>query len=386
MIYLDSASTTKPRREVINAMKSYFDIYWHNPSSLYSPSVRVKNDIKKARETVGKFINANGDEIYFTSSGSESNCWVIQGFVNECWSNDKTPIVITTTIEHKSIMDCVKNLYAQTYLVDVNKEGFVTWDALESTLMKSIKDAKEGFYDYNILVSIQYANNEIGTIQNIKELASIAHEYGALFHTDAVQVVGQISIDVNELGIDMLSASGHKFGAPKGIGFLYKKDNVKIQPLIYGSQMDGLRGGTENVPYIIGIAKAVELITREHRLEDELKMSMVQNHFISKLKALGCTINGSLEHRLLNNINVTFPHYITGESLLYMLDVSDVYISTGSACNSKSIKPSYVLKAIGLSDQDAMKTVRFTLSNDISEDDIDKVIYEIEKAIKIMES
>lgn len=384
MIYLDSASTTRPRKEVLNVMKPYFDLFWYNPSSLYTPSTHIKKHIEMAREKVGDFIGANGNEIYFTSGGSESNCWVIQGFINECWDNDKEPIVITSSIEHKSIIECVKHSSAVFYFVNVDKDGFVTDYALENVLMKAIKYGKEDCFDYRILVSIQYANNEIGTIQNIKNISNIVHEYGALFHTDAVQAFGQIPIDVNELGIDMLSASGHKIGTPKGIGFLYKKDGINIKPLIYGSQMDGMRGGTENVPYIIGFAKAVDLM--KYDLEKELKLKVNKDYFISKLKEIGCHINGSLDKRLLRNINATFPQNITGESLLYMLDMSNIYVSTGSACDSHSIEPSHVLKAIGLTNEEAMRTIRFTLSDDICEDDIDKVIDEINKSIKIIET
>lgn len=384
MIYLDNASTTPVRKEVINIMKPYFDLFWFNPSSLYSQSVIIKKQIEKARETVGKFINANGSEIYFTSGGSESNCWAIQGFVNKCLIKGRIPFVITSTIEHKSIMECVENVQAEIHFINVDNKGFINIKALEDILIKISAMDKADIIDAEILVSIQYANNEIGTIQNIKEVSAIAHKYGALLHTDAVQAIGQIPIDVEEVGIDMLSASGHKLGAPKGIGFLYKKDGVNIKPLIYGSQMDGMRGGTENVPYIIGMAKAIELVSRERRLEDELKMSINKNYFINRLKSLGCTINGSLEHRLNNNINVTFPHNITGESLAYTLETSGVHVSIGSACDSHSINPSHVLKSIGLTDEDAMKTIRITMSNDINEDDIDKVIKEIEKAIKII--
>lgn len=381
MIYLDSASTIKPRREVINTMKSYFDVYWHNPSSLYSPAVRVKSDIEKARKTVGKFINAKANEIYFTSGGSESNCWAIQGFVNRCLLKGKEPIVITSTIEHKSIMDCVEYSNAQFHFVGVDKDGFVTREALENILMKIIKDVEKTCCDYDILVSIQYANNEIGTIQNIKEITTIVHEYGGIFHTDAVQIVGQIPIDVKELGIDMLSASGHKFGTPKGIGFLYKQDIVKIQPLIYGSQMDGYRGGTENVPYIIGTAKAVELLN----INDNMNVANMSGYMIEKLvDKFGCKLNGAAFDRLPNNVSVTFPQSITGEALLYTLDLSNIYVSTGSACNSKSIEPSYVLKAIGLTDNEAIRTVRFTLSEDTRYEDIDYVIEEIGKSLKLI--
>jgi cysteine desulfurase len=385
MIYLDNASTTKPRKEVLNIMKPYFDLFWYNPSSLYAPSVTIKKQIEKARETVGNFIGANGNEIYFTSGGSESNCWAIQGFVNECWSKGRHPIIITSTIEHKSILDCVENAQSGIDFINVDNKGFVNIDSLKKILSKLLAARKSEILDSDVLVSIQYANNEIGTIQNIKDIATIAHEYGALFHTDAVQAFGQIPINVKELGVDMLSASGHKIGTPKGIGFLYKKSNVNIKPLIYGSQMDGMRGGTENVPYIIGMAKAVELISREHRLEDELKMSINKNYFINRLKSMGCMLNGSLECRLNNNINITLPQNVTGESLVYALDTSQIYVATGSACNSHSIEPSHVLKAIGLTDEESMRTLRLTLSIDINEGDIDKVIEELEKAIKIIE-
>lgn len=385
MIYLDNAATTKPKKEVLKAMIPFYETHWHNPSSLYNPSLSIKQKIEEARDTVGKFIGANSNEIFFTSGGSESNCWAIQGFVSECWSKGLQPIIITSTIEHKSIMECVKNANAEYCFVDVDEYGFVSFESLKNALMKASVIDEEDFLDCEVLVSIQYANNEIGTIQNIKMLADLAHEYGALFHTDAVQAFGHIPINVNELGIDMLSASGHKIGTPKGVGFLYKKDGVNIKPLIYGSQMDGMRGGTENVPYIIGMAKAVDLIKRDYcDLDKALKMNLNRNHFINKLRELGCTINGSFNNRLSNNINATFHNNITGEALLYALDMSGIKISTGSACNSHSIEPSYVLKAIGLTDREAMQTVRFTISENIDEEIIDKVIEEIKKSILII--
>lgn len=381
-IYLDAASTTKPKKEVIEAMMPYFECYWHNPSSLYKPAEDVKKKIEEAREMVGKFIGAKGKEIFFTSGGSEGNCWAITGFVNQCLSMGIKPIVITSTIEHKSIMECVENINvnAEIHFIGVDKLGFVKIDALER-LLEDIKKTNNGLsFDYKILVSIQYANNEIGTIQPIDNIAELVHSYGGIFHTDAVQAFGNLPINVNELNVDMLSVSGHKVGCPKGIGFLYKKECVKIQPLIYGSQMDSMRGGTENIPYIIGMAKAIELMKYDMQIES------VRNYFIILLKELGCTINGAYHCRLTNNINVTFHNHITGEALIYMLDTCGIYASTGSACNSHSIEPSYVLKAIGLTDAEAMRTVRFTLTSDIDEDIIDKVIYEIERAITIIES
>lgn len=382
MIYLDAASTIKPKEEVVKEMMPYFEKQWFNPSSLYKPSVKIKQQIENARSMVGKFIGAKSNEIFFTSGGSESNCWAIQGFINESWANGRQPIIITSTIEHKSIIDCVEHSSSIFHFVGVDKSGFINIEALKNILIRIKEEQEEDVFDYDILVSIQYANNEIGTIQNIKRIAKLSHEYGAVFHTDAVQAFGNVSIDVKELNVDMLSASGHKIGAPKGIGFLYKKENVKIKPLIYGSQMDGMRGGTENVPYIIGMNKAVELLCLEQDVEKEISMKMNQTYFINRLRELGGIINGSLNSRLVNNINVTLPN-ITGEALVYALDMSNIYISTGSACNSYSIEPSYVLEAIGLTEEQAMRTVRFSLTNNIDEDAINIVINEIKKNIKI---
>lgn len=379
LIYLDNAATTKPKKEVIDAMLPYLTDEWYNPSSLYGESTKVKDKIEEAREIVADFIGAESNEIYFTSGGSESNCWAIKGFVDECVANKKHPIVLTSTIEHKSIMECVKNLDADTYYVNVNKFGYIDIGGLEHTL-NSIHKTVE---NKSLLVSIQIANNEIGTIQNISSISDIVHEYGGILHVDAVQGFGHINIDVDMLGIDLMSASGHKIGAPKGIGFLYIRNGIKIKPIIYGSQMGSMRGGTENVPYIIGMAKAVELF--DTGIGSFIKLSLMRNYFSNRLKKeFGCKLNGCEHVRLPNNINVTFPQNITGESLLYMLDMSGIKVGTGSACNSKSIEPSYVLKAIGLSDSEAMRTVRFTLSDDITSSDIDKVIEEIGKSIKLL--
>lgn len=375
-IYLDNAATTQPKKEVVEVMMPYFTEKWHNPSALYSEASKIKEDIESARKTIGSFINAKGDEIFFTSSGSESNCWAIQGFINRCNRKGREATVITSVIEHKSIIACVENMNVDVHFVGVDKEGFVDMKALESVIRDAYIEAND------ILVSIQFANNEIGTIQHIKEIAALVHKYGALFHTDAVQAFGHVQIDVKDLDVDMLTASGHKVGCPKGIGILYKKDSVNIDPLIYGSQMDGMRGGTENVPYIIGMAKAVELIQEDD--EYQLRMTILRNNFISELRSLGCSINGSIEERLCNNISITFFQNISGESMVYMLDTCDIYVATGSACNSHTMKASYVLKAIGLSDEDAHKTIRITLPDDITMDEIDKVVHEMSKQILLL--
>ena len=381
-IYLDNAATTPVRQEIIDAMMPYLTEQWHNPSSLYSDGVKVKNVIEKARETVGLFIGAKADEIYFTSSGSEANCWAIQGFVNKVKKDCGEPFIITTKIEHHSIMECTKSmkeLGCTVVYIDVNEHGFVDTDQLIDALEFGVKyvEAPE-----HILVSIQYANNEIGTIQDIKTISGIVHEYGAKLHCDAVQAFGHVLINVSYLKIDMLSASGHKIGAPKGVGILYKKNDMDIEPIIYGSQMNGLRGGTENAPYIIGFAEAVELA--KDTVADNTRISLAGNYFIDKLESIGCELNGDSDYRLPNNINVILPEGVGGEEMMLSLDLAGIECSTGSACNSRMKEPSYVLKAIGLSDEEAARSIRLTIPNDISFGDIDKVVDEIERCIKLI--
>ena len=378
-IYLDNAATTKVKPEVVEAMLPYLTEQYYNPSSLYSPATKIKEDIERARKIVGNFIGANGDEIYFCSGGSEANCLAISGFCHRHNLLHTKPVIITSTIEHKSVMECVKNMIADVYYIGVDHNGFIKIDDLAKLLTNVCLWGKP------LLVSFQLANNELGTIQRIKSVSEMLKQVGGLLHVDAVQCVGQIPIDVNELGVDMLSASGHKLGACKGTGFLYKKKGVEISPLIYGSQMDGLRGGTENIAGIMGMAKAIELCDIS---EDKVReMKSKRNYFIGFLEEVfGCMLNGHLSERLPNNINVTFPQNITGESRLFILDISGIQISVGSACNSHSIEPSYTLKEIGLTNEQAMRTIRITLSDDITYQDIDKVIDEIYKAIKLIET
>ena len=381
-IYLDSASTTKVKQEVVEAMMPYLTEQYYNPSSLYSPATKIKEDIERARKIVGNFIEANSDEIYFTSSGSESNCWAISGFCHYWNALNVRPVIITSTIEHKSIMECAKNMIADVYYVDVDKGGLIKLDIL-SKLLSDVS-----LWGLPLLCSFQLANNEIGSIQDIKKISNIVWKHNGLLHVDAVQAFRQLPIDVNEMGIDMLSVSGHKIGCPKGSAFLYIKRGTTISPMIYGSQMDAMRGGTENVPYIIGMAKAVELCENNPLKNIELiELSEKQSYFMQRLiKDFGCKINGSVANRLPNNINVTFPQNITGEALLYTLDIGGIQISTGSACDSKSITPSHVLKAIGLTNDEAMRTIRISLSNDITYEQIDCVIDAIDKAIKLIET
>ena len=382
MIYLDAAATAKYTNVddiIVNTITTAMRDSWMNPSSLYA--VGVKNKINKCRANIAEFIGAKPEEIYFTSGASEANNWCIRGWVDAKLEKNLHMLnVITTPIEHKSILDAVKNknLCACTYYCDVDGYGHVDCDSLRNLLSRN---------EYgSTLVSIQFSNNEIGTIQDIEKIANIVHKYDGVLHVDATQAFGHFPIDVEVLGIDMMSCSGHKISPVlRGVGFLYKRNGVEIKPLIYGAQESGMRGSTENTYGILGLNKALEYcdvsINSINRLREK------RDYFINRLiKEFGCIVNGSLENRLPNNINVTFPQNINGESLLYILDMSDVKVSVGSACNSKSYEPSHVLKTIGLSDEEAMRTVRFTLPDDITCEEIDKTIDEIDKAIKIIES
>lgn len=382
-LYLDSAATAKPNKEVLEAAMPYLTDDFYNPSSIYSDGIRVRRAIDNARESIAGFINADTDEIFFTSGSSESNCWAIQGYLLAGVMDISTTSIVTTKIEHKSIMECVDAMerfgnatyYCDVTYLDVDKDGFVNMEQLESVF----KDREEPNY-YDIFVSIQLANNECGTIQDIKAISDVIHKYGGVLHVDATQAFGQIPIDVKSMGIDMLSASAHKLeGGFKGVGLLYKKKDIEIQPIIYGSQNAGQRGGTENVAGIVGFAKAVELASEE--MEDKLALSVKRDYFISELTRNGCKLNGASVHRLPNNINVMLPEGIGSEELLYMLDLDDIQCSAGSACNSHSKKPSYVLKALGLTDEQAARSVRFTISSDITYEAID---YVVEKVVKIM--
>lgn len=382
-LYLDSAATAKPNKEVLKAVMPYLTDDFYNPSSIYSDGVRVRRAIDNARESIAGFINADTDEIFFDSGSSESNCWAIQGYVLAGMMDFAKTEIVTTKIEHKSIMECVDAMerlgnntgYCDVEYLDVDKDGFVNIEQLESVF----KDREEPNY-YDILVSIQLANNECGVIQDIKVISDIIHKYGGVLHVDATQAFGQVPIDVKAMGIDMLSASAHKLeGGFKGVGLLYKKKDIEIQPIIYGSQNAGLRGGTEATYGIVGFAKAVELASEE--MEDKLALSVKRDYFISELTRNGCKLNGASVHRLPNNINVMLPEGVGSEELLYMLDLDDIQCSAGSACNSNSKKPSYVLKALGLTDEQAARSVRFTISSDITYEDID---YVVEKVVKIM--
>lgn len=379
MFYLDAASTSDYKEVddiIVDTMTNAMKTYWQNPSSLYASN--VKDVINICRKQVADFIGAKSNEIYFTSGASESNNMAIRGWVDEELKDGyKAITIITTPIEHASILKLVKSrtLDAHIRFCDVDEFGVIDYRSLK-TLLYFCDDEP-------ILVSVHMANNEIGTIQDIKRISELVHKYGGVLHVDATQAFGHIPIDVEELGIDMISASGHKISPVlKGVGFLYKKNGIDIQPLICGSQENELRGGTENTFGIIGLSKAVELCDISQEKIDD--MHNKQDYFIKLLESkFGCKLNGS-QCRLPNNINVILPDGVMGESVLYMLSMSDIFISTSSACNSHSIKPSVVLKNIGLTDEEAMRSIRITMPDNITYEDIDYFISELDKTIKII--
>lgn len=401
MIYLDNAATTKPLKEVQECISEYTINQWYNPSALYKNANQVRLDVENARKKIAKFINANSDEIYFTSGATESNNWALRGFVDYCIANKYKPIIITSAIEHKSITDCLIGLMSvyselRVYEVRVHKKtGFIDEKYLQNILQIVFKK----YYNiekYKILVSVQYANSEIGTIQNTERIAKIVHAYGGIIHTDATQVFGHLPINVGYEQIDMLSASAQKCGGLKGTGILYKAKNCNcIKPLIYGSQEKSNRGGTENVVGIMAMSKAIDCFDKTYnQVSYVVKM---KKYFEKRLiEKFDCKINGHwiddndeierdcTEYRLPNNLNVTFPQNITGEALIYMLDSAGIMISSGSACNSRTNKLSPILKAIGLTDEEIMRTIRITIPDDITKEEIDIVVNETDKAIKVL--
>lgn len=403
MIYLDNAATTKPLKEVQECVSEYMSDKWYNPSALYKNANQVRSDIEKARKNIANFINSNTDEIYFTSGATESNNWVLRGFVDYCVSNRIKPIIITSAIEHKSITDCLIGLMSvyselRVYETIVDKKtGFINYKHLQNilqTVFKKYYNAEK----YKILVSIQYANSEIGTIQDIKRISEIVHLYNGYFHTDATQVFGHIPIDVECEHIDLLSASSQKCGGLKGTGILYKTKCCDcIKPLIYGSQENSERGGTENVIGIMAMSKAIDCFDKTY---NQVSYVVKMKKYFEKqlIEKFDCKINGHwiddndemerdcTEYRLPNNLNVTFPQNITGEALIYMLDSAGIMISSGSACNSRTNQLSPVLKAVGLTDEEIMRTIRITIPDNITKEEIDIVINEIDKIIKILTS
>ena len=372
--YLDCAATTKPNQNALEVAMPYLTDYWHNPSALYEQAQKVNQAIELARKDIADYIKAKHKEIYFTSGGSESNCWVIQGFIHKCIKDSIQPVVITSKIEHKSIMECIKFIHdsrlADTYYVDNDSYGYIDLEHLKYI----IEYVRRIYSSSSVLVSIQFANNEIGTIQRVKDIAKIVHDYGGIFHTDAVQAVGNIPVNVKELDVDMLSASAHKFGGIKGNGFLYIKSGVKIEPLIFGTQNNNMRGGTENVAGIVAMAHALKnrVISTSQMLEIKDKLIKA----LYNLKPYSFEINAKCRTNLSlpSILSITILEDVTAEAILHLLDLNGIQVSSGSACNSRTNKPSYVLSAIGLSDWDSARTFRISFNDSLTDEQIDYFI------------
>ncbi len=376
-VYLDNAATTKVRPEVVEAMLPYFTEIYGNASAVYDFGQKCKQAIEDARETIGSSIGTKASNIYFTAGGSESDNWALKG-VAEAYK-DKGKHIITTKIEHHAILHTCAYLEQQGYEVtylDVDADGLV-----------SPEDVKKAIRSDTILISVMFANNEIGTIEPIEEIGAIAHEHGILFHTDAVQAYAQVPIDVEKMHIDLLSASGHKLNGPKGIGFLYIRQGLKLKSFIHGgAQERKRRAGTENVPGIVGLGKAVEIAmaTMDERIKKE---SELRDYLIARIEdeITFAKLNGHRVKRLPNNINFCF-RFIEGESMLIMLDMAGICGSSGSACTSGSLDPSHVLLAIGLPHEIAHGSLRLTLSDEITKDQLDYVVDHLKEIVAKLRS
>ena len=372
MIYLDNAATTKTAPEVVEAMLPYFTEFYGNASSVYGFAGNSKEAMAKARETIADSLGCKANEIYFTAGGSEADNWALKATA-EAYKT-KGNHIITTKIEHHAILHTAewleKNGFEVTYL-NVDENGVVKLDELKAAIRPE-----------TILISVMFANNEIGTIQPIKEIGEIAKANGILFHTDAVQAYGQVPINVDELNIDMLSSSGHKLNGPKGIGFLYIRKGIKMRSFVHGgAQERKRRAGTENIPAIVGYGAAVEraMGTMKERTAKEAEL---RDYLIDRvLKEVPYTrLNGHRTNRLPNNANFSFQ-FIEGESLLIMLDMEGICGSSGSACTSGSLDPSHVLLAIGLPHEIAHGSLRLTLSDETTKEDIDFVVEKVKEIV-----
>ena len=372
LIYLDNAATPKTAPEVVEAMLPYFTERYGNPSSVYGFAAANKEVISQQRDVIAQVLGAKGNEIYFTAGGSEADNWALKATA-EAYEG-KGNHIITTKIEHHAILHTCEYLekkgFEVTYL-DVDEDGVVKLDELKAAIRPT-----------TILISVMYANNEIGTIQPIREIGEIAHEHGILFHTDAVQAFGQVPIHVDECHIDMLSASGHKLNGPKGIGFLYIRTGVKIRSFVHGGgQERKRRAGTENVPGIVGLGAAVKRAA-DTMAERTGKETELRDYLINRVldEIPHCRLNGHRTKRLPNNANFSF-RFIEGESLLIKLDMKGICGSSGSACTSGSLDPSHVLLAIGLPHEIAHGSLRLTLNEEITKEDIDYVVDSLKEIV-----
>lgn len=372
MIYMDNAATTKTKKEVVDEMLKYFTILYVNPSSMYEFAGKSRDAVEKSREIIAKTINCETDEIFFTSGGTESDNWALRNVAKSYKTKGRH--IITTKIEHPAILKTAKNLedlgYRISY-VDVDEYG-----------MLKLQRLKKEICSETILVLVMTANNEVGTIEPISEIGSLCREKKILFHTDAVQAYGQILIDVKKMNIDLLSASAHKFHGPKGVGFLYINNKVDTVLLLFGGgQERGLRAGTQNVPSIIGMAKAAQIAYESinPRINSEIR---IRDYFINRvlLEIPYTRLNGSRKNRLPGNINFSFQ-FVEASELLALLDINGICASSGSACSSGSKNPSHVLISMGLPENLAYSSIRFTISDETSKSDIDYVIDNLKKYV-----
>ena len=373
VIYLDNAATTKTAPEVVEAMTPYFTEYYGNASSIYSLGTQAKKAVSQARETIAESLRAEPNEIYFTAGGSEADNWAVKATAEAYASKGRH--IITSAIEHHAVLHTCKYL---------EQKGFeVTYIGVDENGILKIEELKAAVRPDTILITVMFANNEIGTLQPVKEIGEIAKEKGILFHTDAVQAYGQIPIDVDEYHIDMLSASGHKLNGPKGTGFLYIRKGIKTRSFIHGGQQErGRRAGTENVPGIVGLAAAVKraFAIMEEKTKKEIAL---RDRLIERIKKEipYCRLNGDEKKRLPNNVNFSFQ-FIEGESLLIMLDMKGICASSGSACTSGSLDPSHVLLAIGLAHETAHGSLRLTVSEENTMEEMDRTVDCIKEIIE----
>ena len=376
-VYLGNAATTSTKKEVVDAMYPFFTESFGNPSSVYDFAAKNKKAVNDSRQTIADALHADVRDIYFTAGGSESDNWALIATA-EAYEN-KGKHIITSKIEHHAILHTCDYLESRGFeitYIDVDENGILKLDELKKAIRPD-----------TILISVMFANNEIGTIQPIKEIGEIAKEHDILFHTDAVQAFGQIPINVDELHIDMLSACGHKLHGPKGIGFLYIRKGLKLRSFIHGgAQERKRRAGTENVPGIVGLGKAVSIAveTMDERIKHETE---VRDYMIEKIKKTipYCRLNGDRTKRLPNNVNFSFQ-FVEGESLLIMLDMEGICASSGSACTSGSLDPSHVLLAIGLPHEIAHGSLRMTLSEETTIEDADYVIDKLQGIVAKLRS
>ena len=373
MIYLDHAATTKTAPEVVEAMLPYFTEYYGNAGSIYRLGSESKKAVIQARETVAATLGAERNEIFFTGSGSESDNWAVKG-VYEAYRN-KGKHIITSKIEHHAVLHTCEYLEKQgaeiTYL-DVDGDGII-----------DIEQLKRAVRPDTILISVMYANNEIGTIQPVREIGEIAAEQGMLFHTDAVQVYGHLPVNVRDCHIDLLSASGHKFNGPKGVGVLYISNKAGIRSFIHGGQQErGRRAGTENVPGIVGLAaaakRAIGFMEERTAKETELRDYLIRQ---TEAKIPGAVLNGHRTKRLSNNVNFSFEG-VEGESMLIMLDMAGICASSGSACTSGAVDPSLVLLALGADHERARGSLRLTLGEENTKEEMDTVVEELARIVE----